>query len=129
MSWDEYKVKFLASKGHSERGLAEKMRNNEELKVDEESECTGRWGQQGRARWLVCCAAEVGVAGVASQTEPLGSSSPMPPHSGRWVGRSSQCPPVGSSLGGGGRRCQELWAWRTAKPSGSVGLVGHPAGG
>lgn len=76
----------------------------------------------------VLCA-EVGVAGVASQTEPLGSSSPMPPHSGRWVGRSSWCPRVGSNLGGGDRRCQDLWAWRTAKPSGSVGLVGHRAGG
>lgn len=99
MSWDEYKVKFLASKGHSERGLAEKMRNNEELKVDEESECAGHWGQQGCARWLVCCAAEVGGAGVASRAEPPRSSSPMPPHSGRWVGRSSRGPRVGSSLG------------------------------
>lgn len=39
MSWDEYKVKFLASKGHNEKEIAEAIRNHEELKVDEESKC------------------------------------------------------------------------------------------
>ncbi|XP_054996249.1 45 kDa calcium-binding protein [Sorex araneus] len=38
VSWDEYKVKFLVSKGHDEREVAEKMRNHEELKVDEETQ-------------------------------------------------------------------------------------------
>ncbi|PNJ04371.1 SDF4 isoform 6, partial [Pongo abelii] len=37
VSWDEYKVKFLASKGHSEKEVADAIRLNEELKVDEES--------------------------------------------------------------------------------------------
>ncbi|KAL4832118.1 hypothetical protein H8958_019819 [Nasalis larvatus] len=36
VSWDEYKVKFLASKGHSEKEVADAIRLNEELKVDEE---------------------------------------------------------------------------------------------
>lgn len=39
VSWDEYKVKFLASKGHNEREVAEKIKRHAELKVDEESEC------------------------------------------------------------------------------------------
>lgn len=38
VSWDEYKVKFLASKGHNEREVAEKIKNNQELKVDEETQ-------------------------------------------------------------------------------------------
>ncbi|KAF6111271.1 stromal cell derived factor 4 [Phyllostomus discolor] len=38
VSWDEYKVKFLASKGHNEREVAEKIRNDQELKVDEETQ-------------------------------------------------------------------------------------------
>ncbi|KAL4683651.1 hypothetical protein H8959_021345 [Pygathrix nigripes] len=42
VSWDEYKVKFLASKGHSEKEVADAIRLNEELKVDEESECSAR---------------------------------------------------------------------------------------
>lgn len=37
VTWDEYRVKFLASKGFNEREVAEKIKNNEELKVDEES--------------------------------------------------------------------------------------------
>lgn len=37
VSWDEYKIKFLASKGFNEKEIAEKMKNNEELKIDEES--------------------------------------------------------------------------------------------
>ena len=41
MSWDEYKVKFLVSKGHNEKEVEEKMKNGEELKVDEESERPG----------------------------------------------------------------------------------------
>nr|XP_013811501.1 PREDICTED: 45 kDa calcium-binding protein [Apteryx mantelli mantelli] len=36
VSWDEYKVKFLASKGFNEKEIVEKIRNNEELKIDEE---------------------------------------------------------------------------------------------
>jgi Ca2+-binding EF-hand superfamily protein len=36
VSWDEYKVKFLASKGHNEKEVADAIRNHEELKVDEE---------------------------------------------------------------------------------------------
>ncbi|XP_026537338.1 45 kDa calcium-binding protein [Notechis scutatus] len=39
VSWDEYKIKFLASKGMNEKEVAEKIKNNEELKIDEESEC------------------------------------------------------------------------------------------
>ncbi|XP_043850935.1 45 kDa calcium-binding protein isoform X2 [Dromiciops gliroides] len=38
VSWDEYKVKFLASKGHNEKEVAEKIKNNEELKIDEENQ-------------------------------------------------------------------------------------------
>lgn len=37
VTWDEYRVKFLASKGFNEKEVAEKLKNNEELKVDEES--------------------------------------------------------------------------------------------
>lgn len=40
-------MKFLASKGHNEREVAEKIKNNEELKIDEESECPGSCGQHG----------------------------------------------------------------------------------
>ncbi|XP_008923851.1 45 kDa calcium-binding protein [Manacus vitellinus] len=38
VSWDEYKVKFLASKGFNEKEIAEKIKNNEELKIDEETQ-------------------------------------------------------------------------------------------
>ncbi|XP_054577389.1 45 kDa calcium-binding protein isoform X2 [Eptesicus fuscus] len=38
VSWEEYKVKFLVSKGHNEREVAEKIKNNQELKVDEENQ-------------------------------------------------------------------------------------------
>ncbi|XP_036163400.1 45 kDa calcium-binding protein [Myotis myotis] len=38
VSWDEYKVKFLVSKGHDEREVAEKIKSNQELKVDEETQ-------------------------------------------------------------------------------------------
>lgn len=37
VTWDEYRVKFLASKGFNEKEVAEKIKNNEDLKVDEES--------------------------------------------------------------------------------------------
>lgn len=37
VTWDEYRVKFLASKGFDEKEVAEKIRNNEDLKLDEES--------------------------------------------------------------------------------------------
>lgn len=39
MTWDEYRVKFLASKGFNEKEVAEKIKKNEDLKLDEESEC------------------------------------------------------------------------------------------
>ena len=39
VSWDEYRIKFLASKGFNEKEIAEKIKNNEELKIDEESKC------------------------------------------------------------------------------------------
>ena len=39
VSWDEYKVKFLATKGHNEREVAEKIKNKWDLNIDEESEC------------------------------------------------------------------------------------------
>ncbi|XP_023690923.1 45 kDa calcium-binding protein [Paramormyrops kingsleyae] len=38
VTWDEYRVKFLASKGFNEKEVAEKLKNNEELKVDEETQ-------------------------------------------------------------------------------------------
>lgn len=34
--WDEYKVKFLVSKGYNEREIVEVIKNYEEFKVDEE---------------------------------------------------------------------------------------------
>nr|XP_036855930.1 45 kDa calcium-binding protein isoform X1 [Manis javanica] len=38
VSWDEYKVKFLVSKGHNEKEVAKKIRNEEELRLDEETQ-------------------------------------------------------------------------------------------
>ncbi|XP_038629927.1 45 kDa calcium-binding protein isoform X1 [Scyliorhinus canicula] len=38
VSWDEYRIKFLASKGFNEKEVAEKIKNNEELKIDEETQ-------------------------------------------------------------------------------------------
>ncbi|RMB91601.1 hypothetical protein DUI87_31830 [Hirundo rustica rustica] len=38
VSWDEYRIKFLASKGFNEKEIAEKIKNNEELKIDEENQ-------------------------------------------------------------------------------------------
>ncbi|XP_072012186.1 45 kDa calcium-binding protein [Engystomops pustulosus] len=38
VSWDEYKIRFLASKGFNEKEVAEKVKNNEELKIDEETQ-------------------------------------------------------------------------------------------
>ena len=35
VSWDEYKVKFLATKGHNEREVAEKIKNKWDLNIDE----------------------------------------------------------------------------------------------
>lgn len=37
VTWDEYRAKFLASKGFDEKDVAEKIKNNEDLKLDEES--------------------------------------------------------------------------------------------
>lgn len=38
VSWDEYKVKFLATKGHNEREVAEKIKNKWDLNIDEETQ-------------------------------------------------------------------------------------------
>nr|XP_033778888.1 45 kDa calcium-binding protein [Geotrypetes seraphini] len=38
VSWDEYKIKFLASKGFNEKEVAEKMKTNKELKIDDETQ-------------------------------------------------------------------------------------------
>ncbi|XP_026224316.1 45 kDa calcium-binding protein [Anabas testudineus] len=38
VTWDEYRVKFLASKGFDEKEIAEKINNNEDLKLDEETQ-------------------------------------------------------------------------------------------
>uniref|UniRef100_A0A8C2WUT6 45 kDa calcium-binding protein n=1 Tax=Cyclopterus lumpus TaxID=8103 RepID=A0A8C2WUT6_CYCLU len=38
VTWDEYRVKFLASKGFNEKEMAEKIKNNEDLKLDEETQ-------------------------------------------------------------------------------------------
>lgn len=37
VTWDEYRVKFLASKGFNEKDVTEKLKKNEDLKLDEES--------------------------------------------------------------------------------------------
>ncbi|KAM6981548.1 45 kDa calcium-binding protein [Tautogolabrus adspersus] len=38
VTWDEYRVKFLASKGFNEKEIAEKIKNSEDLKLDEETQ-------------------------------------------------------------------------------------------
>uniref|UniRef100_A0A3P9H3L6 45 kDa calcium-binding protein n=1 Tax=Oryzias latipes TaxID=8090 RepID=A0A3P9H3L6_ORYLA len=38
VTWDEYRVKFLASKGFNEKEVAEKIKKNEDLKLDEETQ-------------------------------------------------------------------------------------------
>ena len=38
VSWDEYKVKFLATKGHNERDVAEKIKSKWDLNIDEETQ-------------------------------------------------------------------------------------------
>ncbi|CAM9219597.1 unnamed protein product [Lampetra planeri] len=38
VTWDEYRIKFLASKGFDEKIVAEKVKNNEDLKLDEETQ-------------------------------------------------------------------------------------------
>ncbi|XP_068160541.1 45 kDa calcium-binding protein [Antennarius striatus] len=38
VTWDEYRVKFLASKGFTEQEVAEKIKNGEDLKLDEETQ-------------------------------------------------------------------------------------------
>ncbi|NXD42401.1 CAB45 protein, partial [Copsychus sechellarum] len=50
VSWDEYKIKFLASKGFNEKEIAEKIKNNEELKIDEESKCRMRNGSENQIK-------------------------------------------------------------------------------
>ncbi|KAK7905129.1 hypothetical protein WMY93_017736 [Mugilogobius chulae] len=37
VTWDEYRIKFLASKGFNEKEVAEKIKNGEDLKLDEDS--------------------------------------------------------------------------------------------
>lgn len=81
VSWDEYKVKFLASKGHSEREVAEKIKNDQELKVDEESECRA----PGRSDPGPLCGARAWRAGGGPQwawrPEVAGGVGPPPQHS------------------------------------------------
>lgn len=56
VTWDEYRVKFLASKGFTEQEVAEKIKNNEDLKLDEESKCrTIRHSQSSRIRKNILC--------------------------------------------------------------------------
>lgn len=43
VTWDEYRVKFLASKGFNEKEVGEKIKNNEDLKLDEESKYRTIW--------------------------------------------------------------------------------------
>ncbi|MED6279050.1 45 kDa calcium-binding protein [Characodon lateralis] len=38
VTWNEYKVKFLASKGFDEMEIADKIKKNEELKLDEDTQ-------------------------------------------------------------------------------------------
>ncbi|KAM9829932.1 45 kDa calcium-binding protein isoform X1 [Syngnathus typhle] len=38
VTWDEYRIRFLSSKGFTEKELAEKIKNNEDLKLDEETQ-------------------------------------------------------------------------------------------
>uniref|UniRef100_UPI00358E52B2 45 kDa calcium-binding protein-like n=1 Tax=Myxine glutinosa TaxID=7769 RepID=UPI00358E52B2 len=38
VSWDEYWIKFLVSKGMDEKEIAKSIKNNEDLKIDEETE-------------------------------------------------------------------------------------------
>ncbi|KAK5924202.1 hypothetical protein CgunFtcFv8_001098 [Champsocephalus gunnari] len=38
VTWDEYRIKFLASKGFNKKEIAEKVKNNEDLKLDEETQ-------------------------------------------------------------------------------------------
>uniref|UniRef100_UPI0037E758F8 45 kDa calcium-binding protein n=1 Tax=Semicossyphus pulcher TaxID=241346 RepID=UPI0037E758F8 len=38
VAWDEYRVRYLASKGFNEKEIAEKIKNNEDLKLDEETQ-------------------------------------------------------------------------------------------
>ncbi|KAM8830112.1 45 kDa calcium-binding protein [Synchiropus splendidus] len=38
VTWDEYKIKFLASKGFNEKEVAEKVKKSEDLKLDEETQ-------------------------------------------------------------------------------------------
>lgn len=65
-------MKFLVSKGHNEQEVVEKIKNGEELKVDEESECLGP---------VVLC------EGACSQGGPWGSR--WPPVGSSWgAGRS-----------------------------------------
>uniref|UniRef100_A0A8C6STF2 45 kDa calcium-binding protein n=2 Tax=Neogobius melanostomus TaxID=47308 RepID=A0A8C6STF2_9GOBI len=38
VTWDEYRIKFLASKGFNEKEMAEKIKNNEDLKLDDDTQ-------------------------------------------------------------------------------------------
>uniref|UniRef100_A0A1A8UTK6 45 kDa calcium-binding protein n=1 Tax=Nothobranchius furzeri TaxID=105023 RepID=A0A1A8UTK6_NOTFU len=38
VTWNEYRIKFLASKGFDEKEVSEKMKRNEDLKLDEETQ-------------------------------------------------------------------------------------------
>lgn len=52
VTWDEYRVKFLASKGFIESEIAEKIRNNEDLKLDEES-MSVMWCTPEHQHWFI----------------------------------------------------------------------------
>lgn len=59
VTWDEYRVKFLASKGFNEKEIAEKIKNNEDLKLDEESKLSFFPPQVKSAK--LCCKSDCGV--------------------------------------------------------------------
>ena len=80
VSWDEYKVKFLASKGHDEREVADKIKNKWDLNVDEESKGSASRGQCG-ACGSTDAEREVGEVGVAAAGRSCGAvwQSPQDP--------------------------------------------------
>lgn len=77
MSWDEYKVKFLASKGHDEREVADKIQNKWDLNVDEESKGSASRGQRG-ARDSPDAGREGGEVGVATAGCSRGAARQSP---------------------------------------------------
>lgn len=94
VSWDEYKVKFLASKGHNEREVAEKIKNDQELKVDEESECRVPGPQHLGGRCVASGPGELEEAprGCGGRWELGGQVLPLKIQSSRW-----EAPPAGGN--------------------------------